>query len=1329
MTFLCIVQTFGEAERDQAFEKVIKGLFDATRAEDLQEEATKFLLGLSRHVFTLEARRETPFPPGMSTRHLLPLTNAFLEGVVQTLASCDGADATAICDLDLRLVKDLVKMYEGTPPTRPELSSTILHALASRFCSQCYDQLWQRKTGGWMGIEMLTRKADLSQTWVRDHQLEIVRALLFMLKDMPGDPPGNVDDVSATLLHVLRVAYTNHPGRPVWEDKGTQERPSQFSFLVGILVPELSSSNETVRTTTQSAFELLAELKECGVTEILTPGKDRLLGPIFTKPLRALPFGMQIGHIDAITYCLKLRPPLPEFNEELFRVLTEALALADADDQALIGRTSQYKNALAVTNLRVVAIRLLSSAMACTDFFSPKQTQMRMRIISVYFKSLYSRSDAVVQVAYESLKSVLVQQSKLPKDLLQSALRPILMNLADHKRLSASGLDGLARLLELLTNYFKVEIGNKLLDHLRALAEPAVLQRAAIGSLEDDNEIKTMAAIVNIFHLLPPAARQFMSPLLTAVVDIEAELKRTSATPFTKPLAKFLDRYAAEAVEFLFERVDDPKFVRCFRLALASDEAPALREQVTNNKERFLLPLFNVDATDSRRILPGLLIVKEMLKRDETWIVQHSDVFDRLLALWGSSGCQTRRRAETGLPSRQQRESVHLVDVLCTYLKQVPSVEAYFQLLDVFTYKTSVDFTPTLRFIYEHLAMKGNMSLKREIFGRFIQLFEDRAMSQAHKIQSLRVIVNPMLLATFAPKVQKKQEQEQEQKKEGKPEAEEEQNTLSETKQETKQETLQEPQPGDEAKASETVDEELLDANMVTQVVNRIWKPFQNKAVAQVFCADDALRVELLHMSTMIIEHCSHHLPQGQARKDTIKFGWVNITVEDVTVKNAAYVFIARFLDVFESPIKIVGQVYIALLRAHQPEGRAMVRKALDILVPALPKRVGASEGGGPPQWAKWTKRVLTDEGHNLSQLFGILQLLVRHSDLFYSSREMFLPYIAGSLTKLGLMPAASSETRSLTVDLVELVVNWERKRQEHLDAETADDDDDSRPSGEGSATRKRGEGSEDQGARKRARIDRAGSSVSTSTQAAGEHTYTTPMNLREAIIGYLVRFVSLYPEPLARGGFITKAFSLLKELSKAPVWSDVQIKLAIFQRPLIHTEMSETNVHIICNAMQALKVIVEGKSDEWFSAHIAQLHKLLEKSVATEDQSVPEHLRPVVERMFAVLPDAPQVEEDTEDEQQREQQQHQQQQQPVDGATAFRIFAEEAIAEGLRSTTNLYVTFVLLDAWAKAKPEKVSRRLQTYCDRAPRAASLPLWFCNHRSMPTFQHSSRRSPN
>jgi len=66
-------------------------------------------------------------------------------------------------------------------------------------------------------------------------------------------------------------------------------------------------------------------------------------------------------------------------------------------------------------------------------------------------------------------------------------------------------------------------------------------------------------------------------------------------------------------------------------------------------------------------------------------------------------------------------------------------------------------------------------------------------------------------------------------------------------------------------------------------------------------------------------------------------------------------------------------KVYIALLRAFQPEARSLVRQALDILVPALDKRLSQ-----PEPWIRWTKKILTEEGHAIAQLVHILQLLTR---------------------------------------------------------------------------------------------------------------------------------------------------------------------------------------------------------------------------------------------------------------------------------------------------------------------------------------------------------------
>lgn len=170
---------------------------------------------------------------------------------------------------------------------------------------------------------------------------------------------------------------------------------------------------------------------------------------------------------------------------------------------------------------------------------------------------------------------MLVQTTKLPKDLLQNGLRPILMNLQDSKRLTVAGLEGLARLLTLLTSYFKVEIGARLLEHMKIIAEDSLLQKVSFGLVEQSPQMKIVTAIFNIFHLLPPAATSFMTDLVNGVLDLEGKLRRTIASPFRHPLILYLDKYPKESWAFFQSRLQEEKFGRFFGQILASESSGA----------------------------------------------------------------------------------------------------------------------------------------------------------------------------------------------------------------------------------------------------------------------------------------------------------------------------------------------------------------------------------------------------------------------------------------------------------------------------------------------------------------------------------------------------------------------------------------------------------------------------------------------------------------------------------------------------------------------------------------------------------------------------------
>lgn len=129
---------------------------------------------------------------------------------------------------------------------------------------------------------------------------------------------------------------------------------------------------------------------------------------------------------------------------------------------------------------------------------------------------------------------------------------------------------------------------------------------------------------------------------------------------------------------------------------------------------------------------------------------------------------------------------------------------------------------------------------------------------------------------------------------------------------------------------------------------------------------------------------------------------------------------------------ELFPQVFIALLRTCQPENKLLVKQALDILMPALPRRLPPGDSR-MPIWIRYTKKILVEEGHSIPNMIHIFQLIVRHADLFYSCRAHFVPQMVNSLSRLGLPYNTTAENRRLAIELAGLVVAWERQRQSEM--------------------------------------------------------------------------------------------------------------------------------------------------------------------------------------------------------------------------------------------------------------------------------------------------------
>ena len=626
---------------------------------------------------------------------------------------------------------------------------------------------------------------------------------------------------------------------------------------------------------------------------------------------------------------------------------------------------------------------------------------------------------------------VLTHQSRLPKELLQTGLRPILMNLADPKRLSVPGLEGLARLLELLTNYFKVEIGHKLLDHFRSVADPQMLQQSSRLPLADHEGISKLVKLANIFYLLPSTANIFLDNLVNAIVQTEAQMHFSTRSPFSEPLARYLDRYPAEGIDFFLRHLRLPQYLRTLRSILLERYAPNLERELASRT-----PLLINQGNDTSLLTQSLLLFHDLAEISPTWISDYEIAIDALVKVWRSSNCQS------GAPDLIQRHSL-LLGIFIKALEQSPRIDLLFDVVAIFNRNLGMDVIHVSQFLYRHVALSEDGNFRRNVLLQFPTWFGDSGIPWDQKGAFLRYIVTPMLLVYAS---------------------------------------------------SESKNERLIDNDFINQLHRLIWQPITE---AGAFAdTDDIFKIELLHLTTILVKSYADLLED--VKKDIIKCAWHYITnSDDIIVKQTAYLLAARFFAAFPTPQKFILRAWTGLLRLSHSEGKPLVRQeALATLAPILPQSDSAEPGH--PQWAKTTRRLLAEEG--LVQMIAIYHLIIKQPQLFYPVRSLFVPHMANSLTKLGMSGSSTPEMRSLSIEILQVIFDWE---------------------------------------------------VNTLQGDQNETAWVTPIALRENMISYLVRLATFPHENAAKTALVPRALSLLQSMVGPNGWTEVTVGLRYFSRTL----------------------------------------------------------------------------------------------------------------------------------------------------------------------------------
>jgi len=1050
----------------------------------------------------------------------------------------------------------------------------VFEILGNKFATTCYKHEWFRKVGACEAIGFLTIQLDLGVQYMLANELEFIRAILFILKDATTEiAPKKAEDTVKILSHILKVCQGPHES----DDIKDENKERRHANVINFLIVELSNPNHHVREVVKSCFQLMADLVGNELTDVLSPVKDRLLAPIFAKPLRALPFNMQIGHIDAITYCLSLRPPLLAFDEDLDRLLSEALALADAEDANLTNKNSHYKQMPTLIKLRVACITLLSAAMLFPEFGSAQPGQ-RNRVIQVYFKSIYSKSSEVVDVAKKGLSQIITQQQKLPKELLQNGLRPVLASLADFKRLSADGLEGLGRLLELLTTYFKPEIGKKLLDHINLWSESVQNENLSDKLLNEREDVKVMIATLDVFYLLPAAAIGFLDDLMIWGANIEALLMRKTSNPFHQPLLKFVNRYAEPAAIYFVERLSQSNHARLLFALLEMEDGKCLRSEIMRVTETMLVPLFNNSYELQLRLLRLVLI---LARRHGDWLGGHPKLMECLHLLWKSDRFNNRDFLEEEQDVISMDEASMIVECFIIYSrKQLDQVWILFEMTKAFTMKSIMDFTFVKQYMYDEVILASTLEQKRQIMLYFFnEVYLNPDIGAQVKVQHIRIIILPVMYASFVRGEQN----------------------------------------------------ELLSGPVIDAIQGTFWRSALQPD-ADLESINDALKVESLQITALMILWAPEVLKMLN-RQDFMSYCNRYMLLDDVVTKHTAYVLLSMFLaaDSTDSTTMMMT-TFTSLLTGYAIESRALVRQALDILARALPRNMAVADTN-PPGWIETTQRCLAKEGYVIPQILTIWQFIIRHPDLYFAARSAFIAEIVILLPRLGLALSATGETRTLAIEMTELVLKWERKRvtieanQENPDAD-----------------------------------------------------YAVDMHSRETILGFLIRYACSVQELPNRKGTVHRCSELMRGFLSAELWQDTQLPLGFFERLIQTADITEANITQVSNILDILDCILEKKAGHWILSNAGCIRRIVEKCLGWDRPTVVRPLHKIILKTFSTFC-ALQQPVPTEINLEK---------------SAFVSLIEQFVNESFNNFRNLYSSSVILNTISSVKAEFIDSVLQS---------------------------------
>jgi hypothetical protein len=634
---------------------------------------------------------------------------------------------------------------------------------------------------------------------------------------------------------------------------------------------------------------------------------------------------------------------------------------------------------------------------------------------------------------------VVSASSRIPKELLHTCIRPVLLQLKEYTRLTVPLLRGLFRLLTLLGSLFNKTLSERLLDHLRKWTDPTTIIGHKVWVAGEEPLVA--AAIIDIFSVLPSSA-PFIEHLVKTCIKLESTFhlfkSRLVEQPYRRPLARYLNKHAQYAAGFFFPRLKTPMYSELFQHVIQLDESIELREYISTKQCSDLLlhlcferPLAIIRAEktvsgDAKSSLTihgigketssstdyirgslkpmntealemqhqGLRLINTLMLHNSNYLHEHSDIVRASRWLWRSRGRLLRQQYEECVSPRFQDESKLLAMFRMSYAKSFPNeaIDIIFELFRVFLQPSTLDFGFVSRYLIRMVTEVLNIDQKKKVLSRFfISITGDT--NEEIKVLGIQFLVVPML----------------------------ERDCKEKSRETASPENLDEESSCDKKVERRLNQDRIIDEGVLKKFILEVL--FLNGS--PISCGS-RLSFELLRLLNYFVENNASEILPFQ--NDVVQYCWSSLKSENMTCRCWSYVVLCRLTSFFDTPSKIVRRLYFSLLKMQ--EERKLVRAALDLLVPALCKRL---DGVCFKQTIDETIELLSDEGISVMHLAQITQTIIRNPDIFEVHSSRIASLFVSNLHRLGLQLNGSIENRFLAVNAIELTLIWADKQESEI--------------------------------------------------------------------------------------------------------------------------------------------------------------------------------------------------------------------------------------------------------------------------------------------------------